>query len=356
MSEIIISGIQQIGIGVSNVYEAWEWYRKNLGMDLAVFDEAAQAELMLPYTEGEPRSRHAVLALNYRGGSGLEIWQYTSRTPQPANFDIQLGDLGILAIKYKCPDINESYRDLTNNGVNIVSSLGVEDSRNTFFARDPYGNLLEMVEDKHWFKNAPGNGGVFGCTIGVSDMKKAIEFYQNYLGYDSIQYEKSGSFNDFNSIDNTSFQYERVILTHTKKKTGPFADLFGPSEIELVKVLDRQPKKVYENRMWGDLGYIHLCFDVWGMDALKEKAASRQHPFTVDSANSFDMGEAAGRFTYTEDPDGTLIEFVETHKIPIMKKLGWYFDLRNRDHHKSLPKYLLKAMFLNRSKKPVYPR
>lgn len=356
MSEIIISGIQQIGIGVSNVYEAWEWYRKNLGMDLAVFDEAAQAELMLPYTEGEPRSRHAVLALNYRGGSGLEIWQYTSRTPRPADFSIQLGDLGILAIKYKCPNIKETYRDLKEKGVDIVSHLGIENSRKSFFARDSFGNLFEMVEDNYWFKETSGNGGVFGCIIGVSDMNKSVEFYENYLGYNEVKYEQISVFNDFNAIDKTSFKYERVILSHVNKRTGPFADLFGPSEIELVKVVNRKPKKVYQNRMWGDLGYIHLCFDVWGMDALKEKAALRNHPFTVDSANSFDMGEAAGRFTYTEDPDGTLIEFVETHKIPIMKKLGWYFDLRNRNHHKSLPKYMLKAMFLNRSKKPVYPR
>jgi len=34
------------------------------------------------------------------------------------------------------------------------------------------------------------------------------------------------------------------------------------------------------------------------------------------------MGEASGHFAYVEDPDGTLIEFVETHKIPIIKKLG----------------------------------
>ena len=33
------------------------------------------------------------------------------------------------------------------------------------------------------------------------------------------------------------------------------------------------------------------------------------------------MGEAAGHFSYIQDPDGTLIEFVETHKVPILKKL-----------------------------------
>ncbi|MFT7230618.1 MAG: hypothetical protein ACI9GO_001087, partial [Bacteroidia bacterium] len=66
--------------------------------------------------------------------------------------------------------------------------------------------------------------------------------------------------------------------------------------------------------------------------------------------NSFDMGEAAGHFSYIEDPDGTLIEFVETHKIAILKKVGWYLDLRKRDALKPLPRWMLKSMGLNRKK------
>jgi len=68
MEGIIISGIQQLGIGVTNVAEAWKWYRKYLGMDIKVFEESATASLMLPYTGGEPQKRHAVLALNMNGG------------------------------------------------------------------------------------------------------------------------------------------------------------------------------------------------------------------------------------------------------------------------------------------------
>ena len=62
------------------------------------------------------------------------------------------------------------------------------------------------------------------------------------------------------------------------------------------------------------------------------------------------MGEAAGHFTYIEDPDGTLIEFVETHKIPIAKKINWYLDLKKRNPEKALPKWMLKALGLNRVK------
>ena len=90
------------------------------------------------------------------------------------------------------------------------------------------------------------------------------------------------------------------------------------------------------------------------MIALKEECSEKGFPFTVDSAtrdpNTFDMGEAAGHFSYIEDPDGTLIEFVETHRIPVLKKLGWYINLRNRDPKKNLPNWLLKALRFNRFK------
>src|SRR5512147_136755 len=99
MKEINISGIQQIGVGVARMHEAWGWYKKYFGMDIRVFEEAAPAELMLPYTGGQPRTRHAALSVNLQGGGGFEIWQYTSRTPEPPKFEIQLGDLGIFSAK-----------------------------------------------------------------------------------------------------------------------------------------------------------------------------------------------------------------------------------------------------------------
>ena len=126
--------------------------------------------------------------------------------------------------------------------------------------------------------------------------------------------------------------------------------MFGPTEIELVEVKEREPKKIYKDRYWGDLGFIHLCFDIQGMDALKSDLEDEGFPFTVDSANSFDMGEAAGRFTYVEDPDGTLIEFVETHKVPIMKKIGWYIDMTKRDPRKNLPNWMIGALRFSRMK------
>ena len=44
----MISGIQQMGIGIPDVHQAWKWYRNHLGMDVPIFEEVATAGLMLP--------------------------------------------------------------------------------------------------------------------------------------------------------------------------------------------------------------------------------------------------------------------------------------------------------------------
>ena len=60
------------------------------------------------------------------------------------------------------------------------------------------------------------------------------------------------------------------------------------------------------------------------------------------------MGDASGLFSYIEDDDGTLIEFVETQKIPIFKKLGWSYNLKKHNPEKPLPDWMIKALKFNR--------
>ena len=347
-----ISGIQQVGVGVSNVYEAWEWYRKNFGLDIKMFDEAAEAKLMLPYTNNEPQSRHAILAMNMKGGGGFEIWQYISRTPGAAAFEIQLGDLGIFMTKVKVDHISDAFNQLKENQVDILSEIRKSPNGVAhFYIKDPYGNIFEIEESKDWnLKLNKTFGGNSGAVIGVSNMDKSIAFYSSILDYDTVVYDETAVFDDFKEIPGGGEAYRRVLLKHKQAKKGAFSKLLGPTSIELISKVTGESRKIFDNRLWGELGYIHLCFDITGMDELKAECEAAGHPFTVDSANSFDMGEAAGHFSYIEDPDGTLIEFVETHKIPIVKKISWYLDLRKRDRLKALPNWFYKVIQLTRTK------
>ncbi len=343
-----------MGIGVSQVHEAFKWYRQHFGMNVPIFEEAAEAGLMLPYTGGQPQSRHAILALNMRGGGGMEIWQYTGRTPMPPAFQPQLGDLGINICKIKSADVQASFHYLRKQGVNILTNpIARPDGTEHFFVKDPWGNTFEVVGATNWFSDSGKlhTGGVYGAFMGVSDMDRAIKFYAEILGYQTVVYDQTEDFADMHGVDGGFGRYRRVLLRHPEKRKGPFSPLLGDTELELVQSLERSPRKIFENRYWGDLGYIHLCFDITGMAEMKKMCAEKGCPFTVDSTGSFDMGEAAGYFSYIEDPDGTLIEFVETHKIPLLKKIGWYMDLRKRSNPaKPLPRWMLKMLGISKVK------
>lgn len=350
-----INGIQQLGVGVENVHEAWKWYREHFAMDIRMFEEEATAELMLAHTDGKPRRRHAVLALNMQGGGGFEIWQHTGKKPEKCNFEIQLGDLGINIGKIKTEDVEKAYNKFSESGLNLLSPIHKDPINNDhFYMKDVYGNMWEIKNQKGIFrrKEKSVSGGVLGAVIGVKNMEDSIGVYQDILQYDKIMYDKTGVFEDFNGIPGGNKKFRRVLLKHSDERSGAFSPFFGQSVIELVQVLDREPRDIYENRIWGDPGFIHLCFDINGMDVFREKVKDMGHPFTVDSAKSmetFDMGEAAGNFAYIQAPEGTLIEFVETHKIPLMKKLGLYINLKKRGH-RPLPNWMMKMFRFMRVK------
>jgi catechol 2,3-dioxygenase-like lactoylglutathione lyase family enzyme len=355
-----ISGIQQIGIGVYDVQEAWKWYRRSLGFDILIFDDTGTAKDMLPYTGGTPRDRHAIMAVNLQGGGGLEIWQYTTRKPEPPVFDVQIGDLGINIAKIKSTNIASAYSALNRGGADIPAGIMNDPAaRECFYVKDLYGNLLQVTGSDTVFSNTGADtGGVYGAIIGVSEIEKSMFFYDTILGYNTVIYDRQGRFDDFAVLQGGNGIFRRMLLAHGERRKGPFCNILGDSRIELIQALDRVPKKIYENRFWGDPGFIQLCFDIRGMLDLKTKCEQCGAPFTADSnpeayssaGESFKMGDASGHFTYIEDPDGTLIEFVETHKIPIVKKLGWYLDLKKRSPEKPLPDWMLKTLRWNRVK------
>ncbi len=347
-----ITGIQQIGIGVEDVHQAWVWYRRHFGMDIGVFEDEAIAELMLHYTDGQKRKRHAALALNMQSGGGFEIWQHKGKKPEKTNFEILLGDIGILAAKVKSQHPDKAFKYMESEQLNLLGKLEKSpDSKEHYFLKDPYDNIFQIVENDYVFEETNSvTGGIYGALIGVRDLEKSLIVYQDILEYDQIVYDETGVFDDFAGLPGGDKKVRRVLLKHSADRSGGFAPLLGPSQIELVQLINEEGREIYKNRIWGDLGFIHICFDTMGMDLLREEVKSKGFPFTVDSSNSFDMGEAAGHFAYISDPDGTPIEFVETHKVPIVKKLGLNINLKKRNPNKSLPNWMIRTLRWKRVK------
>ena len=337
MKQKVICGIQQVGIGVNDFVEAWKWYYDHFGFEIKIVDDEGVAERMLPYTGGKPQPRRSGIALNIRGGGGFEIWQPKERELNYLKEPVRLGDLGILIAKVKTGVVERAYNTFINRGLDVISEVLVSPfGLKHFYMKDPYGNLFDLEEDHYVFVNEDKlTGGANGAVIGVSDMERSLPLYMKLLEYDKVVFDRTEVFADLQSLPGGEKKLRRVILERAKPIEGPLSGVMGTSRLELIQA-ETPGKKLYEGRYWGDPGFIHLCFDVRNMEAVKAETEAMGHPFVCDSGADFGMGEANGHFTYIEDPDGTLIEFVETFRIPIIKKLGIYLDLAKKDDRKQL--------------------
>ena len=348
MEQFFISGIQQVGIGTVDFRKSWNWFIDMFAIDVKILEDDTVAERMLPYTGNQAQKRHACIAVSLQGGGGFEIWQYSERQPKPMDFELSIADLGIFAAKLKCRDVAAFHAEIIRKWKECTALSTLPDGTPCFYVKDLFGNIFQVVEEKSIFiEQHKYTGGIAGALLGVSDMDASVRFYREVLGYDKILCDETGIFEDWKMLSGGTQHYRRVLLSRTQSYKGAFSGLLGSNTLELVQALDRSPRKIYEGRYWGDPGFIQICYVVTNMKALGAFCAEHAHPFTVDSCPDgevFDMGEASGHFTYIEDPDGTLIEFVETHRIPVAKKIGWYIDLFKRNRKKPLPKFLFRLM------------
>ena len=85
--DFFITGIQQVGVGTTSVYDSWKWFIKMFGVDIRVLEDDTVAERMLPNTGGHPRKRHAAIAINLQGGGTLDL--RTSTYADFASYPIQ---------------------------------------------------------------------------------------------------------------------------------------------------------------------------------------------------------------------------------------------------------------------------
>jgi catechol 2,3-dioxygenase-like lactoylglutathione lyase family enzyme len=308
---------------------------------------------MKAYTGGQTHERQAAVIMNMAGAGGLEVWQYLSRTPKQPKQKPQLGDFGIFAIKLKTPDLASTRRklELTKPTARLESISG----KKGFFFTDPSGNHFHVVEGEEYFAKPKLTSGAYGAIIGCSDLEKSIRFYTEVLGFELKKKTEAEKVEAYENLPGGNHSFKRAYLTKAKPEIGGFSNFLGNTEIELIQSTDYTGVKMYEDRYWGDPGYIHICFDVKDMDELKAHCEKWGSPFVLDSfetedGQSFNMGDVTSRVAYIDDPDGTAIEFVETHKVPLIPALGIAINLKGKQTDKNVPNWVLKLVALKRVK------
>ena len=112
---------------------------------------------------------------------------------------------------------------------------------------------------------------------------------------------KTGGFDDLGFMKGGDGTFRRVLLACSEERKGALAPVYGASTIELVQSLEREPRKIYEGRYWGDPGFIQICFDIRNMEGMRARAKALGHDFVCDGGTDFKMAEADGHFTYVEN-------------------------------------------------------
>lgn len=346
-----INGIQHIGVGVSDMDASLKFYRRYFGLNIPFFDAEAPAPLMQIYTRNEVITKRASMVVNLQGGCAMEIIRPTSFEPKKASFEISPGDLGIFATQIGTPDVEAMHAFCEQNPPPFLSEISKRpDGRSTFFIRDLDGNAFQYVHSDHMYTDHGllSLGGL-GCSIGVRDIDKAKELYCDVLGYDRVIYDSTDT-TDYQGIWPQGGSMRRVLLSQSVPPGGGFAKVLGENFIELVQSTDREPKSIFDDRIWADTGFVHLGFDAKGMQALGKDLEQKGFGFTCDSNDALDMGKTKVHCTYIEDRDGTWLELIEVFKVPIIEKWGIYLNVEKRDPQKPLPDFMLKALRFSRIK------
>lgn len=345
-----INGIQHIGVAVHDMDASLKFYRKFFGMDIPFFDSVAAAPLMTIYTRDEVITKRASMICNLQGGCAMEVIRPTSFEPTDMAFELRMGDLGITHTFIKSTDVAASHAFCAANeapGLTPLTTLPNGDA--TFSLKDLDGNIFQYLPyPTKYTDNGHHSLGAAGCSIGVSDMDTALGLYRDVLGYDKVVYDQTGTFDDWAHLPGGDQAYRRVMLTQSQQPGGGFAQVTGESFVELVLAQDRAGRKIYEDRQWADPGFVHLGYDVRGMQALGEDLAEKGYGFTCDSNDALDMGNTKVHCVYIEDRDGTLLELIEVYKVPIIEKWGIFLNVEKRDPLKPLPNFMLKALRFSR--------
>ena len=142
--------------------------------------------------------------------------------------------------------------------------------------------------------------------IVVTNMKRSLEFYKDFLGL-KIERElhESGKF-----LDNM-LKMENVNV-HTVKMSVSG----GTTLVELLE-FESHPKSLSNNNAISNIGASHLAFTVDNLNDIYTKLKSVGVEFNAPPQNSSD---GYAKVTFCHDPDGTPIELVEVMDSTIINK------------------------------------
>ena len=141
----MILNTRHVGIVVQDMEKSLHFWRDVMGLKVAI-DFWEQGEFIDTVQHLSGVNLHMV-KLTAPDGSMIELLKDEAHpTPPPERND--LCDRGIRHIAFTVADVEESWRTLRGHGCEVLSHpvVSPDGTARLFFARDPEGSLLEIVQ------------------------------------------------------------------------------------------------------------------------------------------------------------------------------------------------------------------
>jgi catechol 2,3-dioxygenase-like lactoylglutathione lyase family enzyme len=300
-----VKGAQHVGMGVRDYGAMKEYYGKTLEMTkpYAEFPEVWNA--MVEVFRTSYHKFAGIMFAQEAGGIVVELIAMSIPVPRPIRKDKRYGDIGVNKIAIAVSDVEKFFKDYGDK-VNFASkpksvTLTGWGEYHFVFGRDPEGNFIEFisgpkVETKDRF------GGVRWLGIAVTDLDRSIEFYQKYVGFDTVVVKPHESFSGL--VDEVSG------AAGTKVRSCLLANSRGGGMLELYECMKPRGRSIPLNTYWGDFGYLEIAIETDDIHEMGNFCKKEGLDFLHNPCLAFEMGDKELWFMYIKDPDGIPVETV----------------------------------------------
>jgi catechol 2,3-dioxygenase-like lactoylglutathione lyase family enzyme len=157
----MIKGMNHVGISVSDLDRSIEFYRDMLGLELAgpiipfagaLFEQVMALE--------NPQGRIGFLS---NGSLQIELFEFRHPNPAPKDPNYSVADRGISHFCVEVTDLAATYERLLAAGVRFhCPVLKFQSGIKATYARDPDGNVFELLEMSRAASSPQPDGKIYG--------------------------------------------------------------------------------------------------------------------------------------------------------------------------------------------------
>ena len=312
----VFQGVDHVGVGVSDIDAAIEFYRRGVGFDRVLFDWTGELGGLEAYVGRAPRVRIAMLenggATPIGAGRVKLVQVLDDGGPPPVPEGQAWGEVGVCEICLHVRGVGEVHASLVAAGCEelmppISAAVVPNDvDLDISYVADPWGTKLELIEWTGLWRSLPGPAraeGVNHVAFGVTDMARTRAFYAR-LGFTELLFE-SFEFFDPMAPWYTKPWYDPESLP-AQHMTMPM-----PTQGAAIEPVVLDPPGHDCRGTWGHLGPMDFGIRVTNIDlAVLELRADgvdvHGEPHRIDLG-----GGREWRHVAFAEPDGNYVSLIE---------------------------------------------